>query len=104
MLHILIAQFQGNTLGKSVFSRLELGFMCSNIERCIFRAPSLGASFLRRTYEKNFSLYNIYLSLLNVKIILMTIIIVMNINTSILIVGIGMASIIGKSVRAEIKI
>ena len=45
MLHILITQFQGNTLGKSVFSRLELGLMCSNIERCIFRAPSLGASF-----------------------------------------------------------
>lgn len=25
LLHILIAQFQGNTLGKSVFSRLEFG-------------------------------------------------------------------------------
>lgn len=52
MLHILNSPKLGHTVGKNVCSRLTLGKMCSNIERCVFRALSMGALFYY-TGEKN---------------------------------------------------
>ena len=45
MLHILNIPKLGHTIDKNVCSRLTLGKMCSNIERCVFRALSMGALF-----------------------------------------------------------
>ena len=45
MLHIFNDPKLGHTVGKNVCSRLVLGKMCSNIERCVFRALSMGALF-----------------------------------------------------------
>ena len=46
MLHIFNSLKSGHTVGKNVCSRLVLGKMCSNIERCVFRASLYGAHFL----------------------------------------------------------
>ena len=46
MLHIFNNPKLGHTVGKNVCSRLTLGKMCSNIERCVFRASLNEAHFL----------------------------------------------------------
>ena len=42
----------GHTVGKNVCSRLVLGKMCRNIERCVFRCALNGCIFYR---SKDFS-------------------------------------------------
>ena len=46
MLHIFNSLKSGHTVGKNVCSHLVLGKMCSNIERCVFRASLYEAHFL----------------------------------------------------------
>ena len=56
MLHILNNPKLGHTVGKNVCSRLTLGKMCSNSERCVFRALSMGALFYRSYHMKKLNL------------------------------------------------
>ena len=58
MLHILNSPKLGHTVGKNVCSRLTLGKMCSNIERCVFRRIPRGTLFyLKGCYEENYTNY-----------------------------------------------
>ena len=61
MLHIFNIPKLGHTVGKNVCSRLTLGKMCSNIERCVFRRIPRGYAFLLEiAYEKIVNYYNMY--------------------------------------------
>ena len=60
MLHIFNSLKSGRTVGKNVCSRLVLGKMCSNIERCVFRASLYGAHFLYLLSKEK--IYGQYLS------------------------------------------